>query len=56
MNFFQPKLSVFFFLIESNNVNSALTEKIEIFHPVWKKMQQARIIPKTYQREQYPAF
>ena len=26
------------------------------FPPDWRKMQQARIIPKTYQREQYPAF
>ena len=31
-------------------------EKGGNFSSVWRNMQQARIIPKTYQREQYPAF
>ena len=35
---------------------SDFERKGETFPPVWRKMQQARIIPKTYQREQYPTF
>ena len=35
---------------------SDFERKGETFPPVWRKMQQARIIPKTYQREEYPAF
>ena len=35
---------------------SDFERKGETFPLVWRKMQQARIIPKTYQREQYPAF
>ena len=34
---------------------SDFERKGETFPPNWK-IQQARIIPKTYQREQYPAF
>ena len=30
--------------------------KGETFPPVWRNMQQARIIPKTYHRERYPTF
>ena len=30
--------------------------KGETFPPVWRNMQQARIIAKTYQRERYPTF